>query len=111
MNEAEFAAWLHGSPDGDMWEGMQCLSECVGRDCPELVDCEEPWAGAAVPGGPSPPKDLTETAEGADSDGHAPEVIGMLADAIICQSCYRQFGEYVPVSVLLAGELHGVYNR
>ena len=35
MDEAEFAAWLHGSPDEYIYEGMQGLIDRDGPDCSE----------------------------------------------------------------------------
>ena len=73
MNAAEFSAWLQDPTDNYAYEGMQSLIECYDHE----------HEGA-----------LQVHAGTASASGQAPAIMGMLADAIMCQSCSLQRGQY-----------------
>ena len=120
MDEAEFEAWLHGTSDEYTYEGMQCLVECCSCDSEPAVSSAlaSPETVVVTPLGTIPESpadestdealvDLTETVEvtplgtipespavdGEDGGGTL-EIIGMMADGVICQSCHRQIAQY-----------------
>ena len=103
MDEAEFAAWLHGSPET---EGLQSLIEVGGCEGPWSHSVEEePQADAsAVPcRAASSPEEAHTVEKGPEPSNQnptvggtyqEPEVLGMMTNAIMCQSCGRQYGVY-----------------
>ena len=77
MTEAEFECWLHGDGSGEFTgEGYWCLVE----PDTQCVDCSE-WA-------------VLCRENGAYIGATPKESMATLADAVICQSCRRQPGQY-----------------
>ena len=89
MDETEFAAWLHGSPDQYTYEGMQCLTERYGNDSAVLtVPSLRELDGAEVRGC-DVTRERFSVASAAKGTGNnrAPEIIGMMTNATTRQAC------------------------
>ena len=97
MDEAEFAAWLHGPLDEYTNEGMQCLTERGGGDSaavtvPGLDElCGADGGGVNVTQGGFPVTPTDPSTDGC----RATEIIGMMADMVLCQTCRQHVGQYL----------------